>query len=141
MWKMLLPKKSLIYEVQGKHYYIGGNVLQECGENEIGTYRKLKDELSRLSLMYEDLSSLTLRDVNILSDLYEKIIYACNKVDFDAELSNDKQAFFQFVSSLTPTAISEIETQISDYTTIENLCDGCFYRESKEFKQLKEEKQ
>lgn len=141
IWKLLVSRKMMIYEVRNKHYFIGGNVLRECNVYESELYIQLRHELSRLRSAYKDLSVLSQKDVEKLSKLYAEIIDICEDVEWGDASENARGQLCELFTSLSPEAVREIEKQISDYFTISNLYDRCFYRESKVYKRIEEEEQ
>ena len=138
VWKLLVSRKLLIYQVRNMCYFIGGSVVRECNANEANLYVQLKEELSFLRATYKDLSLLSPKDVRELSQRYEAIKDICQRIEWNSDITEDGKQLCSFLSALSQKEVCEIAAQVNDYITINNLSDECFYRESKEYKKTEE---
>ena len=137
----LMKKYPLIYEISNCFYYIGMGVFQKCDEKEVETYTKMKTELRRLSLISTAFSELTESDVQDLTALYNVILQKYKNLPVDGERNETNKEITMFICNLTNVEKESLTSQITEYITITDLADGCFYRESEVYKNGKEIKQ
>ena len=132
----LMRKQPFVYCVNGKHYYIGSCVCEECDETEIKLYDALTRELQQLKNEFRDLSKLSYRDVETLKGLFEKMKERKMSL-YDPQADNTARGKMKECFENYDEDLPDIDSQWNDYKTIMNLCDGCFYRESNEYKKIK----
>lgn len=133
LFNLLNHKYPLIYDIAGEKYYIGADVCRKCTQNEIEDFNALQSEYERLCKDPAGLSGLTLKKTEKLRSFFKLV----DKYRILDESDDSSSKLASMISGMSDVEKARLSEQWNRYSTIMNLCDGCFYRESEEYKEIK----
>ena len=124
----------LVFKLKAGHYCIGIDQFRKCTRAEAQLYESIMLELVELKKTVTNLSSLSVRDVEKLCEIYHSMRTEIDKPYADANRNTAAQQIDKFLLTMDDEDYYAITEQLQSYTSIWNLECGAFYRESIEYK-------
>ena len=137
IFAQLLKKKEFIYEIQGKYYCIGYDLIDNCTEDEVKMYKELMDELENmretLKLEKWERNCITKEAREKLMKKFNKVLSSCNRnPNANAiEVSEIKD----YIRTLPEEEQKKLEKQLEQYYELIDYSYYAFHKYDLKFKE------